>query len=83
LVVLPAWLRARDAEQVVRTYSDARPTGAVFTKIDETLQHGGIVQAILSNDLPVAYVCNGPRVPEDIRDASAEMILKGLLKADA
>ena len=41
LVVLPAWLRARDAEQVVRTYSDARPTGAVFTKTDETVQQVG------------------------------------------
>lgn len=83
LVVLPAWLRARDAEQVVRTYSDARPTGVVFTKTDETVQQGGIVQAVLSNDLPVAYICNGPRVPEDIRDASAEIVLKGLLKTDA
>ncbi len=83
LVVLPAWLRARDAEQVVHTYADTRPTGAVVTKTDETMQHGGVVQAALSNDLPLAYICNGPRVPEDIRDASAEIILKGLLAPDA
>jgi flagellar biosynthesis protein FlhF len=83
LVVLPAWLRARDAEQVVRTYSDVRPTGAIFTKTDETVQQGGIVQAVLGSDLPVTYICNGPRVPEDIRDASAEIVLKGLLKTDA
>jgi flagellar biosynthesis protein FlhF len=82
-VVLPAWLRARDAELVVRNYSDARPTGAVFTKIDETVQQGGVLQAVLSSDLPITYICNGPRVPEDIRDASAENVLKGLLKADA
>jgi flagellar biosynthesis protein FlhF len=83
LVVLPAWLRARDAELVIRTYADARPTGVVFTKTDETVQHGGVVQAVLTSDLPVTYICNGPRVPEDIRDASAEMVLKGLLRADA
>lgn len=83
LVVLPAWLRARDAEQVVRTYSDSRPTGLVVTKTDETMQHGGVVQAALTNDLPLAYICNGPRVPEDIREASAEIILKGLLVTDA
>jgi flagellar biosynthesis protein FlhF len=83
LIVLPAWLRARDAEQVVHTYADTRPTGAVVTKTDETMQHGGVVQAALSSDLPLAYICNGPRVPEDIRDASAEIILKGLLASDA
>jgi flagellar biosynthesis protein FlhF len=83
LVVLPAWLRARDAEQVVRTYADSRPTGVVVTKTDESVQQGGAVQAALTNDLPLAYICNGPRVPEDIRDASAEIVLKGLLLADA
>jgi flagellar biosynthesis protein FlhF len=83
LVVLPAWLRARDAEQVVRTYADGRPTGVVITKTDETMQQGGVVQAALTNDLPLAYVCNGPRVPEDIREASAEIVLKGLFVADA
>jgi flagellar biosynthesis protein FlhF len=83
LLVLPAWLRARDAELLVRNYSDARPTGAVFTKTDETVQQGGVLQAVLTSDLPITYTCNGPRVPEDIRDASPEIILKGLLKADA
>lgn len=83
LVVLPAWLRARDAELVVRTYADARPTGVVLTKTDETVQQGGVIQAVLSGDLPVTYSCNGPRVPEDIRDASVEIVLKGLLRADA
>lgn len=83
LVVLPAWLRARDAEQVVRTYSDTRLTAAVITKTDETTQQGGVVQAALTNDLPLAYICNGPRVPEDIRDASDEIVLKELLIPDA
>jgi flagellar biosynthesis protein FlhF len=83
MVVLPAWLRARDAEQVVRSYADTRPTGAVITKTDEAMQQGGVVQAALTNDLPLYYICNGPRVPEDIRDASAEIILKGLLAVDA
>ncbi|HEY5957487.1 MAG TPA: flagellar biosynthesis protein FlhF [Polyangiaceae bacterium] len=83
LVVLPAWLRARDAEQVVRTYADSRPTGAVVTKTDETMQQGGVVQAALTNDLPLAYICNGPRVPEDIREATAEIVLKRLLLTDA
>ena len=40
LVVLPAFLRAKDAEQVIRTYADVRPSAAVITKLDETQESG-------------------------------------------
>lgn len=83
LAVLPAWLRARDAEQVVATYSDVSPTGAVITKLDETVHHGGVVQGVIVHNLPVKYTCNGPRVPEDIRDGSAETLLSNLLRNDS
>jgi flagellar biosynthesis protein FlhF len=83
MLVLPAWLRARDAEQVARAYSDAPASGTIVTKVDETTHRGGALQAAISNTLPLAYVCDGPRVPEDIRDASQEIALKGLLAVDA
>lgn len=83
LLVLPAWLRARDAERVARAYCDTPATGAVITKMDETMHRGGALQAIIANALPLAYTCDGPRVPEDIRDASLEGALNGLLAAEA
>jgi flagellar biosynthesis protein FlhF len=83
LSVLPAWLRARDAEQVIATYSDISLTGAVITKLDETVHHGGVVQGVIVHNLPVKYTCNGPRVPEDIHDASAEALLSNLLRNDS
>jgi len=83
LLVLPAWLRARDAEQVAAVYSDAPASGAIITKVDETMHRGGALQAAISSALPLAYVCDVPRVPEDIRDASLESALRGLLTVDA
>jgi flagellar biosynthesis protein FlhF len=83
LAVLPAWLRARDAEQMVATYGDVSLTGAVITKLDETTHHGGVVQGVIVHDLPVKYTCNGARVPEDISDASAETLLGNLLRNDS
>lgn len=37
LLVLPHWLRARDAERVLASYASAKTTGAVITKLDETV----------------------------------------------
>ena len=83
LVVRPACLRGRDAEHVHRMYADVRPSGSIVTKLDETSEIGGVLQAIIVGELPIAYTCNGPRVPEDIREADLDMIIQSLLPSDA
>jgi flagellar biosynthesis protein FlhF len=83
MLVIPAWLRAADAERVAASYSDPMPTEVVITKLDETEQVGGAFHAALPRNLPLAYLCNGPRVPEDIQDASVDTALAVLFPADA
>lgn len=81
LVVLPAWLGTSDAEVILRQYSRVEPTAAAFTKLDESGRAGGVLAATLSAHLPVAYLCDGPCVPEDIREASAEALLDFMFAA--
>jgi flagellar biosynthesis protein FlhF len=83
LVVLPAFLKATDTEQVIRTYTDVNPSAAVVTKLDETQELGGVTQAILEGELPIAYTCQGPRVPEDIREGDIEFLIQCILPMDA
>jgi flagellar biosynthesis protein FlhF len=83
LLVLPAWLRARDAERVVATYSAPKITGVVITKLDETEQVGGVMHASIGSELPVAYLCNGARVPEDIHDAAVDQVLDAIFPEQA
>jgi flagellar biosynthesis protein FlhF len=83
LLVLPAWLRARDAGRVVATYSSPKITGVVITKLDETDQAGGVMHASIGGDLPVAYLCNGARVPEDIHDAAVDQVLDAIFPEQA
>lgn len=78
LLVLPAWLRAHDAERVTRDYDGAAPTALVTTKLDETNRIGGVLHGAALRDLPIAYLCNGPRVPEDLMDATSETLLAAL-----
>lgn len=81
LLVTPAWLRARDAESVLEQYAHPAPTGLVITKLDETLHVGGVMHACLPNALPITYLCDGPRVPEDIHDASIDIVLDALFSS--
>jgi flagellar biosynthesis GTPase FlhF len=55
----------------------------VITKLDETLEAGGVMHAALPSDIPIAYLCSGPRVPEDIREASVEAVVDAVLPAEA
>jgi flagellar biosynthesis protein FlhF len=83
LLVLPAWLRARDAERAVEQYAAPAPTGIVITKLDETDQVGGVMHAPLGSQLPLTYLCNGARVPEDIHDAAIDRVLDAIFPEQA
>lgn len=83
LLVLPAWLRASDVARIGSLYEVPAPTEVVITKLDETLEAGGVLHAALPSDIPIAYLCNGPRVPEDIREASVEAVVDAVLPAEA
>jgi flagellar biosynthesis protein FlhF len=72
LLTVPASLRARDLERIAGAYETCSPTGVVVTKLDETDQIGGSVHAALRGPWPLAFLCDGPRVPEDIHDANVD-----------
>jgi flagellar biosynthesis protein FlhF len=83
LLVLPAWLRASDVTRVSGLYEVPAATEVVVTKLDETIEAGGVLHAALPSNIPIAYLCSGPRVPEDIREASVEAIVDAVLPAEA
>jgi flagellar biosynthesis protein FlhF len=79
LLVVQASIRARDAERLRGVYRTPPPTGLIITKLDETDQAGGALHTALDHPLPITYLCDGPRVPEDLHEASAEMLLDAVL----
>jgi flagellar biosynthesis protein FlhF len=78
LLVLPAWLRGSDVENVAAQYKNPVPTGIVITKLDETCTVGGVLQAALQSELGLNYLCDGPRVPEDLHEPDPELLLTTL-----
>ncbi len=62
-------------EEVINVFSDVDLDGCILTKIDETTSIGPAVSAIIAQNLPVAYISDGQRVPEDLHLARADKLI--------
>ena len=83
LLAVPAMIRARDVERLHSVYETCPPTGLVVTKLDETDQIGGTVHAAIRGKIPLIHLSRGPRVPEDLEDATVESLLSALFPVTA
>lgn len=66
LLALPANAQTATNQEIIEVFSEARPEAAILTKVDEATSLGGALSALISADLPLAYICDGQRVPEDL-----------------
>ena len=70
-LVLGASTQAGAVEETVKRYAPANPACCVLTKVDEAASLGGALSVLIKARLPVSYVSEGQRVPEDLRPARA------------
>lgn len=85
LLVLPANSHGSDLDEVVRRFGSARPQGVVLTKVDETGRLGSVLSVVVDHQLPIAWITDGQRVPEDLHRAHAASLVLRLdqLRRDA
>lgn len=70
-LVLSATSQAKVMQETVDHFKRISLAGCIFTKLDECLSLGEIINVAVQNALPVSYLTNGQRVPEDIEIAEA------------
>lgn len=70
-LVLAANAQQRVLQDSVERFKKVPLAGCVFTKVDEALSVGEIIATSIQNCLPIGYLTDGQRVPEDIRVANA------------
>jgi flagellar biosynthesis protein FlhF len=75
-LVLSATAQMTVLQETVRHFRKVNLSGCIFTKLDESLSLGEIISVAIQNRLPIGYLTNGQRVPEDIRVANAEKLIK-------
>jgi flagellar biosynthesis protein FlhF len=66
LLVLPANAQLAWLDSAAGDYRPARPVAAVVTKIDETVSLGEALGVLLREGLPLAYLTDGPDIPDDL-----------------
>ncbi|HEX4239969.1 MAG TPA: flagellar biosynthesis protein FlhF [Steroidobacteraceae bacterium] len=74
LLALPAQGEGRALDEIVRAFAGAAPAGCILTKVDEAASMGAVISATLRHRLPIAYVCDGQRVPDDLHAAHERRI---------
>ena len=74
-LVLAANSQIAALEETVAAFETAAVRGAIITKVDETSSLGGVLSVLSSHGLPVAYVSEGQRVPEDLAPARAHSLV--------
>ena len=71
-----------DAIEVVYKYQTFFPIHSLFfTKIDETLKPGLLLNLPVETKLPVSYLSTGQRVPEDLKVLDPETIASYLISS--
>ena len=83
-LVLSASTQAGAIEETVKRYAPGNPTSVLLTKVDEAASLGGVLSVLARTEMPIAYVSEGQRVPEDLRPARAlELVSRAVQLARA
>jgi flagellar biosynthesis protein FlhF len=72
--VLPASGDAAMLAELAGSEHGLRAVSAIITKIDEAVSLGPVLSAVMRAGLPVAHLCDGPRVPDDLHEAAPRRI---------
>lgn len=81
-LVLNATAKDADLKRTILHFRPLDPHSLIFTKLDETLSHGCIVNQLLRFPYGVSYLGIGQRVPEDIELATHKRLLSLLVPSE-
>ncbi len=78
-LTMNANLQEKAMYETIEKFSMFSPRGFIFTKLDETLYPGNIINVTFRTGLPILCLTMGQRVPDDIMMASYECLAELLL----
>jgi len=74
-LVIAATGQLAGIEEVINVFRSVELDGCIITKLDEATRVGPAVSAVIEQRLPVIYLSDGQRVPEDLHLARAEKLV--------
>jgi flagellar biosynthesis protein FlhF len=74
-LVIAASAQAGTLEETFLRFGSASPKSCVLTKVDEATSLGGSISALTRHAVPLAYISEGQRIPEDLTHARAHQLV--------
>jgi flagellar biosynthesis protein FlhF len=74
-LVMSSAAQAGAIEETFERFAAAQPSSCVLTKLDEATSLGGAISVLVRTKLPLAYLSDGQRVPEDLAPARAHQLI--------
>jgi flagellar biosynthesis protein FlhF len=74
-LVLAANSQQQVMQENVERFKKIPLSGCIYTKLDDSVSVGEIITTSSQNGLPIGYLTDGQRVPEDIKVANAEKLV--------
>ncbi|MCG8613046.1 MAG: flagellar biosynthesis protein FlhF [Pseudomonadales bacterium] len=79
-LVIPATTQPQIMKASCRSYHELGLKGCIVTKIDEALSLGEVISFLAHEKLPLAYIADGQKIPDDIHVATAPAIVSRAVK---
>ena len=74
-LVISAATQLHVMKDIVQAFEKVGLNGCIMTKVDEALQLGNILTVLIENKLPLTYISNGQRVPEDLERVDVRSLI--------
>ncbi len=77
-LALSATTKASDTEEILRQFEPFGYRAIILTKLDETMRIGNIISCLARHRKPIAWLCDGQGVPQDIEEAGIVRLLMNM-----
>ncbi len=78
---IPVATRRQELSLVLTRFEQLHPAALLFTKLDEAVGLGGILNGIVESQRGVSYVTHGQRVPEDFLRADDNWLARSIAQS--
>jgi flagellar biosynthesis protein FlhF len=77
-LALAATTKASDTEEILSHFAPFGFRSIILTKLDETMRIGNIISCLSRQRKPLAYLCDGQGVPQDLEEATVMRLLMNM-----
>ncbi len=78
-IVVPCNLNSFEMMTLPKAFAPLNPQNIIFSKMDETIFLGGMINTAIENNLPLCFATDGQRVPQDLLQLDAQSLSRRLL----